>query len=179
MNHDEDLLNKRDRESKLQAKQREDLRRSARVCRIKPGDVVIVERVSRSKGEARFGEKRYTVMEEEHGNLLLVYEEGGTLKRHVSQTKKVCEWVENRQNTPEDHEASEGKPSMAPVRPIRTKNAPSYLRDFIQMITDEVRKHYICMHNCMAINPLDSWNTGFFFNHHDFFLLLFFQRIQQ
>ncbi|XP_062537773.1 uncharacterized protein K02A2.6-like [Armigeres subalbatus] len=88
VHHDEELLNKRDREAKLRGKKTEDSRRSARKCRVKPGDVVIVERQMRAKGDSRFDSKRYTVIEETNGSLLLVDEDGSTLKRHVTQTKK-------------------------------------------------------------------------------------------
>lgn len=136
VHHDEDLLNQRDREAKLDAKHREDKRRSARLCRVKPGDVVIVEKQTRSKGEARFGDKRFTVLEEKNGNLLLADDEGSTLRRHVSQTKVVGEWMDAPPKASENHVTI---PAAAPIRPIRERSAPSYLKDFVQIISAEVR----------------------------------------
>ncbi|XP_062540257.1 uncharacterized protein K02A2.6-like isoform X2 [Armigeres subalbatus] len=137
VDHDENLLNKRDREAKIQAKQREDQRRSARVCRVKPGDVVIVEKQSRSKGEARFGEKRYTVLEEKNGNMLLTDEDGGILKRHVSQTKKVSEWADISQKLSTYNNEPENHRTVAPVRPSRERKAPSYLQGYVRAIEKE------------------------------------------
>ncbi|XP_058811017.1 uncharacterized protein K02A2.6-like [Topomyia yanbarensis] len=123
--HDENLLNERDRKAKLRGKSLEDSRRSARECRVKPGDVVIVERQIRAKGDSRFNLKRYTVLEEKNGSLLLVDDGGATLKRHVTQTKKVYKWAENPKLS-SDESAGHGH-----KRPKREKKTPSHLRDFV------------------------------------------------
>ncbi|XP_065079207.1 uncharacterized protein K02A2.6-like [Ochlerotatus camptorhynchus] len=73
---DEDLLEKTDRESKLSGKRREDARRGARKCKVKPGDTVIVERHTRAKGDSRFAPKRYTVIQERNGSLTLNDDDG-------------------------------------------------------------------------------------------------------
>ncbi|XP_055633356.1 uncharacterized protein K02A2.6-like [Toxorhynchites rutilus septentrionalis] len=91
-NIDDELLQQRDRDAKLLAKQREDARRGARPCRIQPGDEIIVERSSRAKGETRFSPTRFTVVEEQNGSLTLTNDAGQIRKRHVSQTKKVHPW---------------------------------------------------------------------------------------
>lgn len=90
--HDDQLLDSRDREAKLLSKKREDARRGAKVSKVKQGDTVIVERPSRGKGDSRFSTKRFTVMQEHNGNLVLCDTEGRQIKRHVSQTKKVQKW---------------------------------------------------------------------------------------
>ncbi|XP_058456780.1 uncharacterized protein K02A2.6-like [Malaya genurostris] len=90
---DEDLLSARDRASKIEGKRREDRRRGARECRVKPGDKVIIERQVRGKAESRFHPRKYTVIQEQNGMLNLTDENGQSLKRHVSQTKKVHEWI--------------------------------------------------------------------------------------
>ncbi|XP_055630284.1 uncharacterized protein K02A2.6-like isoform X1 [Toxorhynchites rutilus septentrionalis] len=87
-NIDDELLQQRDRDAKLLAKQREDARRGARPCRIQPGDDVIVERSSRAKGETRFSPTRFTVVEEQNGSLTLTNDAGQIRRRHVSQTRK-------------------------------------------------------------------------------------------
>ncbi|XP_039441440.1 uncharacterized protein LOC120422132 [Culex pipiens pallens] len=89
---DEEAINERDREAKLRGKEREDARRGARECSIKPGDKVIVQKQTRSKGDCKFGSTKYTVIEQTNGNLILEDDEGLRIKRHVSQTKQVRKW---------------------------------------------------------------------------------------
>ncbi|XP_053698950.1 uncharacterized protein K02A2.6-like [Sabethes cyaneus] len=91
---DDNLLNSRDRKSKLEAKKREDAKRGARKCQVKQGDMVVVERQVRAKAESRFNPCKYTVIEERNGMLVLSDENGQILKRHVSQVKRVYEWRE-------------------------------------------------------------------------------------
>lgn len=147
---DDDLLNTRDRQSKTLAKQREDLRRGARQCRVKPGDTVIVERQVRAKAESRFDPRKYTVVEEKNGMLVLNDSNGQILKRHVSQTKKVKDWREyngiGRAGDPKavsyesdatqcpDDGAKETNSTPAVVqRPVREKRAPGYLKNYIHL----------------------------------------------
>lgn len=88
----EDQLQRRDREIKLAGKHREDARRGARKCRVKPGDEVVIERQNRLKGYSRFLPTRYTVLEEQNGSLVLKAGDDNIIKRHVSQTKRISQW---------------------------------------------------------------------------------------
>lgn len=108
INVDDELLNQKDRDSKLRAKYQADNRRHARECLVKPGDNVVVERQHRSKGETRFSLKRYTVLEENNGNLLLVDDDGVTMKRHVSQTKKIYAWRNSERDHPNNEYGGKG-----------------------------------------------------------------------
>lgn len=131
--HDDALLNERDRKSKLRGKSQEDSRRSARECRVKPGDMVIVERQIRSKGDSRFGLRKYTVLEENNGSLLLVDEAGVTLRRHVTHTKKVYKWADDQQES--SGEAVDDDQQDMPIeRPKRDRKAPSYLDDYVHVV---------------------------------------------
>ena len=96
--YDEALLDEQDRIAKIKGKDREDKRRGARVCRVKKGDIVILQRQTKGKALCRFDSRRYTVMEESNGSLVLRSPEGLTLKRHVSQTKKVHKWRKTEGN---------------------------------------------------------------------------------
>lgn len=129
--HDESLLDERDRLAKLKAKDREDARRGARACRVKPGDTVIVERQSKGKAVSRFDSQRYTVIEENNGNLVLSNQEGQILKRHVTQTKKVQQWreVDGNASTSNDH-----NPSEEMGRPTRDRKAPAYLESYVRRV---------------------------------------------
>lgn len=126
---DDNALNARDREAKLRGKQHEDAKRGARKCSVKPGDTVIVERSTRSKGETRFAPQKYTVLKETNGNLVLSNSIGQTIKRHVTQTKRVFEWRE---------EKSLEVPPMAetPKRPSREKRTPAYLQNYVQSLDE-------------------------------------------
>lgn len=141
---DDELLDTRDKESKLNSKDREDQRRGARLCRIKPGDTVLVERQSRAKAEPRFDPRRYTVREEQNGMLVLIDENGQILKRHVSQTKRVVAWrhpndaadsktgvdeTARRHSTirKDDEVPASGRRSM------REKRAPGYLKNYVHV----------------------------------------------
>lgn len=126
--HDDKLLNERDRLAKIKGKEREDARRGARACRVKPGDTVIVERQSKGKAVSRFDPQRFTVTEENNGNLVLSNEDGQTLKRHVTQTKKVHKWRESNENNPNDA----GEKST--VRPTRERRAPAYLESYVRRV---------------------------------------------
>lgn len=131
-NIDEKLLNQKDRTEKLKAKQREDARRGARECRVGPGDTVIVERLTRTKGESRFDPQRYTVMRENNGSLLLQNDRGQTLKRHVTQTKKVSRWREPNE-TDDDNQQGLDQATRR-ILPTRTKVPPTYLKDYVQSL---------------------------------------------
>ncbi|XP_062556606.1 uncharacterized protein K02A2.6-like [Armigeres subalbatus] len=126
---DEELLSERDRDAKISGKHREDQRRGARPCRVRPGDTVIVERQTHGKGQSRFSPTRYTVTEDRNGSLTLNDNEGHMLKRHVSQTKKVSDWRdEDRLKHPDEPLQSNMMPRNA-----RVKKAPSYLRDYVHV----------------------------------------------
>ncbi|XP_062557035.1 uncharacterized protein K02A2.6-like [Armigeres subalbatus] len=145
--HDEQLLDKRDRDAKIVSKGREDVRRGARASQVKPGDTVIVERHSRAKGESRFSSKRYTVIEEHNGSLVLCDADGQQLKRHVSQTKTVREWrgttssdgrgttssrergITSSEVTSNDQDLELSGDNRR-KRPQREKRPPNYLSDF-------------------------------------------------
>lgn len=124
----EELLNARDRESKLAGKEREDRRRGARQCRIKPGDKVIVERQTRAKGESRFSPTQYTVTNEDNGNLTLSDGSGHVVKRHVTQVRKISEWRKEKSDAenPEQYSTIERK--------ARQKKTPTYLQDYVQPV---------------------------------------------
>ncbi|XP_062716817.1 uncharacterized protein K02A2.6-like [Aedes albopictus] len=125
---DDDALNRRDMESKLRGKQREDTRRGARKCNVQPGDTVIVERSSRNKGDTRFAHQKYTVLEENNGSLTLSNDEGQVLKRHVTHTRKVSDWREEASNDDPICESSK--------RPTREKKAPAYLQNYVQHLAE-------------------------------------------
>lgn len=149
---DDDQLNERDYESKLRAKEREDSRRGARGCRVKPGDKVVVERLLRAKAEPRFDPHKFTVTEEKNGMLILSDEAGRTMRRHVSQTRKVYDWEKpatyssssdivnesvhsdtSSHPAQEPHSAEEVLSHCEPKvqRPARERRAPTYLDSYI------------------------------------------------
>lgn len=150
---DDDELEERDRESKLQGKEREDARRGARKCSVQSGDKVVIERQVRAKAESRFDPHKYTVVQEENGMLLLTDEAGQTLRRHVSQTKKVYDWREpDKPNNPKNDagEKAESRAGPIPVRdevehlkpevvqrPTRERRAPSYLKNYVNTTEQE------------------------------------------
>lgn len=120
---DDNALDIRDKESKPRGKYYEDVRRGARKCNVKPGDTVIVERLNRSKGETRFAPQKFTVLEENNGNLVLNNDEGQILKRHVTQTKRVSNWRDETLDDPVPENTE---------RPSRDKRAPAYLKNYVQ-----------------------------------------------
>lgn len=136
--YDEELLNRRDRSEKLKAKEREDSRRGARKCRVGPGDTVIIERLTRAKAESRFDPQRYTVIKEDNGSLILQNDDGQTVKRHVSQTKKVRQWRESSEEreivVPKRQNVQNNSSIGTPKRPPRARNPPSYMKDYVQML---------------------------------------------
>lgn len=141
---DENLFDKNDRKVKLAGKRREDTRRGARKCKVKPGDTVIVERYTRTKGESRFAPRQYKVIEERNGSLTLNDDDGHVLKRHISQTKKVSFWRSSNkfENTGQSLPISttpNTKPNMEAIRTSRTHRemkAPVHLRDYIRAVSD-------------------------------------------
>lgn len=160
--YDEKLLESTDRQSKLLGKSREDARRGAKPCRVKPGHTVIVERHNRAKGETRFLPKKYTVVHEKNGSLVLDDGDGVVLKRHVSQTKRVHQWRDDssahetetskfandtgvdKTNKPVDETANGtiGKPTDStriPVRDARNRKVPNYLNDYVRSVREDLR----------------------------------------
>lgn len=140
--HDEEFLDERDRTAKLQSKEREDSRRGAKPSRVKPGDTVIIERPSRGKGDSRFDPKRFTVLQENNGSLVLSDPGGQRLRRHISQAKKVQQWRD-----PASEVASEEVPAdpandtaNANERPSRMKRPPQYLADYTRAIDANLKE---------------------------------------
>lgn len=128
---DEQLLNKRDAEAKLHSKAVADVRRGARPCKVSPGDIVILERQSKAKGDARFDERRHTVVQQNNGSLLLSDVNGQLLRRHVTQTKKVHEW----RNSDPANKIVKGKQTQvaaSPPRCSRKRRAPTHLSDYVR-----------------------------------------------
>lgn len=140
--HDDNAINTRDFNAKTKGKEHEDLKRGARECRVQPGDTVVVTRQSRMKGDSRFLPTRYTVVEQCNGNLTLVDNLGVQIRRHVTQTKKVHEWRERsrilensgRQPTPSSNELTTAEQAINPQRPMRQKQIPSHLKDYIHYV---------------------------------------------
>ncbi|XP_062558209.1 uncharacterized protein K02A2.6-like [Armigeres subalbatus] len=60
--HDDETINRRDFNAKMQGKINEDAKRGARKCRVQPGDSVVVARQLRMKGDSRFLPTQYTVV---------------------------------------------------------------------------------------------------------------------
>ncbi|XP_055619507.1 uncharacterized protein K02A2.6-like [Toxorhynchites rutilus septentrionalis] len=138
---DEELFEKTDRESKMSGKLREDVRRGARKCRVKPGDTVIIERHTRAKGESRFAPTQYTVIQERNGSLTLNDGEGQVLKRHVSQTKKISSWRNNGETVVPTEQCRQSSPELMETtepEPVRNRKPPSHLRDYIRYIDDRI-----------------------------------------
>ncbi|XP_053691364.1 uncharacterized protein K02A2.6-like [Sabethes cyaneus] len=130
--YEDQQLDAKDHEVKVKGKAREDQRRGAKNSTVKPGDTVIVERLVKGKGDSRFNMKRFTVMTEKNGSLLLADDEGHTVKRHVSQTKKVHSWRNSSRMGIEEQAVTE------PFRrPGRTTKAPSYLSDYVRHMEDK------------------------------------------
>lgn len=124
----ERLLDTRDTEAKLYSKAQEDARRSAKPCKVHPGDEVILERRTKAKGDTRFNKKRYTVIQEDNGNLLLSDADGFQVRRHVTQTKKVHLWRDSKSIKPLE--------VTTECRPSREKRAPVHLSDYVQQTED-------------------------------------------
>lgn len=143
VHHNDEVINRRDYDAKTKGKINEDSKRGARECRIRPGDTVVVARQTRMKGESRFLPTRYTVVEQRSGNLTLVDDDGGELRRHVTQTRKVHEWRDRtlpRESSGERLQsretANESAESSADVtrlvsRPIRQLRLPKHLKDYV------------------------------------------------
>ncbi|XP_053686512.1 uncharacterized protein K02A2.6-like [Sabethes cyaneus] len=137
-NVNDELLEQRDRAAKLSSKKYEDARRDARPCRIKPGDEVIIERLSRAKGETRFGPTRFTVTEEKNGNLTLTNDAGQVFKRHVSQTKRIYPWRDTSITaSPKQDETS---PAIQQQRTTRERKMPQHLKDYVQTVESKQLK---------------------------------------
>ncbi|XP_055591506.1 uncharacterized protein K02A2.6-like [Uranotaenia lowii] len=150
------ILDERDRKAKVQGKQLGDTRRRARKCRVKKGDMVILERINRSKGETRFHPKKYSVIKENNGNLLLEDEHGATIRRHVSQARRVHEWKMYNQHIPDALETAEqldSIPSAAaqnipehPVEPRRSsreKKIPDHLKSYVWACEKETQERLV------------------------------------
>ncbi|XP_062541853.1 uncharacterized protein K02A2.6-like [Armigeres subalbatus] len=135
---DDGLLNRRDKLEKLKAKEREDTRRGARACRVCPGDMVIIERLIRTKGDSRFDPQRYTVIKEDNGSLVLQNESGQIVKRHVTQAKKVGPWRTTNPRTVDITSAGVKDKHIplaeTPKRPSRTIRPPSYMEDYVRSL---------------------------------------------
>ncbi|XP_065087250.1 uncharacterized protein K02A2.6-like [Ochlerotatus camptorhynchus] len=129
---DDQLLSARDRDVKLKGKDHEDRRRGAKRNTVMPGDIVIVERQTKGKGDTRFHVKRFTVIKEKNGSLLLADDEGHTVKRHVSQTKKVHTWRDSSRTSTEKQMDTESS-----KRPARERKTPSYLFDYVRLMQDK------------------------------------------
>ncbi|XP_062541439.1 uncharacterized protein K02A2.6-like [Armigeres subalbatus] len=147
MNHEkivvnDALLDERDRKAKLDGKNREDIRRGARKCRITAGDTVIVQRQVRSKGQSRFSPTRYTVANENNGSLVLHNADGQSLKRHITQTRRVTHYPNIKTSEGDEHERYRNADSDIPIRKEhpdnrkgdRVKRIPAYLEHYVRSV---------------------------------------------
>lgn len=134
VNIDDQLLDKRDAEAKLYSKAIGDSRRGAIPCTVHPGDVVILERQTKAKGDTRFDEKRYSVIKEDNGSLLLSDENGQLLRRHVTQTKRVLEWRNPDSNLDDNaKDNNQIQQSAMSSRSSRQRRAPAHLSDYVRL----------------------------------------------
>lgn len=141
---DNRLLDERDRKAKLDGKRREDIRRWAQSCCVQPGDIVIVQRQSRSKGQSRFSPTRYTVTDEYNGNLVLNDGSNQFIKRYITQTKKVSQWQQHQKSADDEHQdfkntkTDDTAPNNATEtlhynrKSDREKKPPAYLDQFVR-----------------------------------------------
>lgn len=132
----EQLLNERDAEAKLHSKAIADVRRGARPCKVSPGDIVILERQSKAKGDTRFDERRHTVVQENNGSLLLSDVNGQLLRRHVTQTKKVHEWRNPDSDSKSEKDMKQTKAAETSPRDSRKRKAPTYLSDYVRLTAE-------------------------------------------
>lgn len=146
--HDDQLLDARDHDAKVKSKEREDARRGAKRSTVQPGDTVLLERQSKSKGETRFGPTRYTVVQERNGSLVVCDPDGHQLRRHVTQTKRIQEWrgpnhsdqraqssdemISQGQFNKEDHHQTDKEDHHQ--RPRRNTKPPSHLSDYVRSL---------------------------------------------
>ncbi|XP_062701279.1 uncharacterized protein K02A2.6-like [Aedes albopictus] len=150
---DEKLFESSDRQSKISGKHREDARRGAKPCTVKPGDTVVVERQNRAKGDTRFHPKKYIVLREKNGSLVLNDETGLEVRRHVSQTKRVYDWREETGTKKPSADkptrnvepgavaepagaTAVGPPPTTAARDVRKRKAPSHLKDYVRSVLD-------------------------------------------
>lgn len=137
---DDELLDSRDRDAKIESKAREDTRRGAKRSSVQPGDTVLVQRQSKAKGETRFDPTRYTVVQERNGSLVVCGPDGHQLRRHVTQTKKVQQWRESkpRSEIAQEQARSSGDTVREQAdkedhqRPRRNARPPAHLSDYVR-----------------------------------------------
>ncbi|XP_055633497.1 uncharacterized protein LOC129773863 [Toxorhynchites rutilus septentrionalis] len=101
---------------------------SAKPCEIHPGDEVILERRTKAKGDTRFDKKRYTVIQEDNGNLILSDADGCQVRHHVTQAKKVHFWRDSNSKRPQEVAAAH--------RPSRDRRAPGHLTEYVHQTED-------------------------------------------
>jgi RNase H-like domain found in reverse transcriptase/Integrase zinc binding domain/Integrase core domain len=155
---DHKAIRARDWLEKSKAKIREDTNRSAKDTSIKVGDIVVVLRAQRSKGQSRFGETKFRVNEKHRGDLQIMSLDGKqNLRRNVTFVKKVferetslidshrsivCEQRPSNvipmpddqlfvsQSLPHSRDSSPARQEPEPRRPKRSTKRPSYLEGY-------------------------------------------------
>lgn len=87
INHEQ--LRERDWNEKLRAKEREDLKRGAKETTVQAGDVVVLRRANRRKGETNFDPTELEVIATQNGDITMRRPDGGVVRRNVTMVKKV------------------------------------------------------------------------------------------
>lgn len=147
-----ELLEKRDYDEKLRAKVHEDMKRGAKLPEIALGDSVRILKIKRKKGDPKYDPEEYKVVSRDHGDYLLASQDGKLLSRNITHLKKAFPNADEALTNEEGDQDGEGiilsqqqglnpqrrtrivQPST-PTRPVRIRNPPAHLADYIRMLT--------------------------------------------
>ena len=86
---DFEAMRERDRVSKTKKKIAEDYRRGATEPDIEPGDLVVLRRETKLKGQSTFNPEELIVAERRGGDLTLLGEDGRIVRRDITKTRKL------------------------------------------------------------------------------------------
>lgn len=111
--------------NKLKAKDREDKRRGARESRIQVGDMVVVERDNRKKGETKFRHEDWKVTSRRDGDLTMMNDDGVELRRAITKVRMVPEGSAAAVSTGK----SVQQPEVNQERPHRSVKRPARFMD--------------------------------------------------
>ena len=155
--HWQQLLRERDARAKLRQKEYADTKRSAEYSDIEEGDEILLNKSRDNKLSPNFEPVPYTVINKRGSAVIIEDQEGNTKMRNTSHMKKLVQpnlyhetpGEQERSGPPTIEESktaeptpptvpdldpvlpSEANPNPSPPRPVRTRQAPTWMKDYV------------------------------------------------
>lgn len=131
---DDDGIREHDWEIKMRSKDREDKNRGAKNSDIQVGDIVVVARHMRAKGDAPFAGKEFKVTRKRRGDLELIANDGQKLERNVTQVRKLFKRMQAMDEISTPDTENESTLEVSKKKSKRLTAKPKRFEDYVMSL---------------------------------------------